>query len=69
MFPAPIQQATRTTQWLYRVALPISLLLWLLPLLAVVATSVRGAGDLNAGNYWGWPSEWKIAENYAAVFE
>ena len=69
MFPTPIQQARRTTQWLYRVALPLSLLVWLLPILAVVTTSVRGAGDLNAGNYWGWPSEWQVTENYAAVFE
>jgi multiple sugar transport system permease protein len=69
MFPTPIQQARRTTQWLYRVALPLSLLVWLLPILAVVTTSMRGAGDLNAGNYWGWPSEWHVTENYAAVFE
>jgi multiple sugar transport system permease protein len=68
MFPSPIQRAGRTTQWLYRVALPVALLVWLLPMLAVVATSVRGAGDLHAGNYWGWPREWQIAENYAAVF-
>jgi multiple sugar transport system permease protein len=69
MFPTPIQKATRGAQWLYRVALPLSLLVWLLPILAVVTTSVRGAGDLNAGNYWGWPSAWQVTENYAAVFE
>jgi multiple sugar transport system permease protein len=34
----------------------------------VAFTSVRGLGDLSAGNYWGWPSEWKLAENYTAVF-
>lgn len=68
MFPTPIHRAARTTQWLYRVVLPVSLLVWLLPILAVVTTSVRSAGDLSAGNYWGWPSEWQLIENYAAVF-
>jgi multiple sugar transport system permease protein len=68
MFPTPIEKAPLPVQALYRVALPISLLLWLLPILAVALTSVRGAGDIANGNYWGWPSEWKIAENYASVF-
>jgi multiple sugar transport system permease protein len=50
------------------VALPVSLLIWLLPLFAVMLTSVRGIDDLNRGNFWGWPTEFQLVENYTAVF-
>ncbi len=68
MFPTPIQKASAATQTLYRVALPIALILWLLPLIAVALTSVRSAADITAGNYWGWPSSFNLLENYTAVF-
>lgn len=68
MFPTPIQQTSRFTQISYRVALPISIILWLLPLAAIMMTSVRSLADINAGNYWGMPSEWMLVENYRAVF-
>lgn len=68
MFPTPIQNTTRTVQILYRVALPISVIVWLLPLIAVMLTSVRSIADINAGNYWGWPTEIMFFENYHAVF-
>jgi multiple sugar transport system permease protein len=29
---------------------------------------MRGNADIIAGNYWGWPSEFKMLENYAEVF-
>jgi multiple sugar transport system permease protein len=69
MFPTPILQTSRPTQWLYRVGLPLALLVWLLPIIAVAFTSVRGAADLSNGNYWGLPTEWRIWENYSAVFQ
>ncbi|RMD48732.1 MAG: carbohydrate ABC transporter permease [Alphaproteobacteria bacterium] len=69
MFPTPIERTRPLTRIAYRVALPVALLLWLLPLLAVAVTSVRTAGDINAGNYWGWPSEFNLIENYTAIFE
>lgn len=53
MYPQPIQKAGRFANISYRVALPISILLWLLPLLAVLMTSIRSIQDINAGNYWG----------------
>ena len=56
MFPRPIEQTAPTTQLLYKLALPIALLLWLLPLLGVAISSVRPSSDLAAGNYFGWPS-------------
>jgi len=68
MFPTPIQQTSPLTQISYRVALPLSIVLWLLPLFAVMMTSVRSIGDINAGNYWGWPEDWMLVENYSAVF-
>ena len=40
MFPKPIEQAAPTTRFGYNIALPIALLLWLLPLLGVMMTSV-----------------------------
>ena len=68
MFPTPIALTRPAKQWLYRFVLPLALLFWLLPLIAVALTSIRGAADLNAGNYWGLPTQWRIAENYQAVF-
>lgn len=68
MFPKPIEKSSITTQRLYKIALPIALIIWLLPLIAVALTSIRSAGDINAGNYWGWPTSFNMLENYTAVF-
>jgi len=68
MFPTPIERASPPVQILYKAALPIALLVWLAPIIAVALTSIRGQADLTSGNYWGLPTQWKIAENYAAVF-
>jgi multiple sugar transport system permease protein len=67
MFPRPIQQASPGLQWMYRIALPIALFVWLFPLLGVALTSVRPASDLAQGNYFGIPS-YLAFENYADVF-
>jgi len=68
MFPTPIQRVSAPVRVAYKVGLPVALFVWLLPLIAVALTSVRGAADLNSGNYWGVPTEWKLIENYHAVF-
>jgi multiple sugar transport system permease protein len=67
MFPRPIQQRSQAAQWLYTIALPVALLLWLFPLLGVALTSLRPASDLAQGNYFGMPSgiAW---ENYVYIF-
>jgi multiple sugar transport system permease protein len=67
MFPRPIQKSSAASQWLYTVALPITLLIWLFPLLGVALTSLRPASDLAQGNYFGMPSgiAW---ENYVYIF-
>jgi len=51
----------------YAAAVLLLLVLWLLPLMGVALTSVRSVDDLNRGNFWGWPTEFRVVENYAAV--
>jgi multiple sugar transport system permease protein len=67
MFPRPIEQTAARTQLLYKLALPVALILWLLPLLGVALTSVKPASDLAQGNYFGWPS-YLAFSNYGDVF-
>ncbi|GEA61712.1 carbohydrate ABC transporter permease [Vibrio comitans] len=68
MFPKPIQKSGAFASMSYRVALPIALVLWLLPLIAVMLTSIRSMDDINKGNYWGWPEDTQMVENYTQVF-
>ncbi len=67
MFPRPIATRSAVAQRLYKIALPVSLALWLLPLIAVAVTSIRSQGDIAAGNYWGWPTSFNPG-NYADIF-
>ena len=67
MFPIPIEKTARTTQWLYTIALPLALILWLLPLMGVAVTSIRSSSDLAAGNYFGIPSTFAWT-NYLEIF-
>ena len=67
MFPKPIEKSPPSIQWLYTIALPLALLLWLLPLLGVAVTSVRPASDLAQGNYFGVPSSIALG-NYVDIF-
>lgn len=67
MFPAPIERRTGAVLAGYRAAVLASLVVWLLPLLAVVLTSIRSHEDLVRGNFWGWPTQIRWYENYAAV--
>ena len=69
MFPTPIEKTSSGAQIAYKIALPVALIVWLLPLIAVALTSVRSAGDITAGNYWGWPTSFNLIENYTAIFE
>jgi multiple sugar transport system permease protein len=67
MFPRPIQSMSPASQVAYKIALPVMLVLWLLPLLGVAMTSIRPSGDLAAGNYFGIPSRLAF-DNYLTVF-
>ncbi|MDB4001460.1 carbohydrate ABC transporter permease [Oceanospirillaceae bacterium] len=69
MFPRPIEKASPPAKALYKIALPVALIIWLLPLLAVALTSLRSQADILTGNYWGWPTSFNMLENYTAIFE
>jgi multiple sugar transport system permease protein len=69
MFPTPIKRTAPWMQWTYKAMLPIALFVWLLPLIGIAMTSIRPKGDLESGNYFGWPSGFAFIENYSAVFE
>lgn len=68
MFPTPIEKTSAPVRIIYKIALPVVLIGWLLPMLAILVTSIRGNADIIAGNYWGWPTEFKLIENYSEVF-
>lgn len=68
MYPAAITEASPSRRIAYRVALYIALAVWMAPLLAIFMTSARPQGDLLAGNYWGLPSRFALADNFREVF-
>lgn len=68
MFPSPIQRRSKYLQLLYQIALPIALVLWLVPLFAVILTSIRSFLDIAEGNYWGLPKDGFTLQNYVEVF-
>jgi multiple sugar transport system permease protein len=68
MFPTPIEKRSYNRQIVYKVFVPIALLIWLLPLIAIFLTSIRPATDINTGNVFGWPSEFQLVQNYIDVF-
>jgi multiple sugar transport system permease protein len=68
MFPTPIQSRPRPAQIAYQSLLPLALILWLLPLIAVMVFSIRPFSDFAQGNYWGVPSSFELFANYGAVF-
>lgn len=67
MFPRPVATMSAPARIGYQIALPLVLILWLLPLLGVALTSVRPSSDLAMGNYFGMPS-YIAWSNYADVF-
>ena len=50
MFPTPIQKYSIPVNILYRVALIVTLFIWLMPLIAVMLTSIRTYDDILEGN-------------------
>ena len=68
MFPRPIQQRPQSAQVMYKTLLPISLFMWLLPLIAVAVFSVKPDSDFTQGNYWGAPGSFELVNNYGQVF-
>ena len=68
MFPEPIQKAPFIARGSYRIILYVTLIVWMMPLAGVFLTSFRSLADINSGNYWGWPTEFALVENYTQVF-
>lgn len=68
MFPTPIEKRSRSAQFTYQALLPVVLILWLLPLVAVALFSVKPLMDFTTGNYWGMPSSFEGVTNYTRVF-
>ena len=68
MFPRPIEKSGPVARASYQAFLPVALLIWLLPLIAIFLTSIRPGSDINAGNVFGWPSSFELFANYQAVF-
>ncbi|OOY10724.1 carbohydrate ABC transporter permease [Thioclava sp. F36-7] len=68
MFPKPIQSMSPAARLTYQIALPVMLVVWLLPLLGVAVTSIRPSSDLAQGNYFGIPS-YMAFSNYLDVFK
>ncbi|MBO6626400.1 MULTISPECIES: carbohydrate ABC transporter permease [Paracoccaceae] len=68
MFPTPIAKTSRTWQLTYQTLLPVAMVLWLLPLLAVMWFSIKPGADFTTGNYWGLPSSFEGFANYFLVF-
>ncbi|MER9297710.1 carbohydrate ABC transporter permease [Mesorhizobium sp. M0621] len=69
MYPRPIPEDAKIKRALYVGGVILVVALWLLPLLAVMLTSIRSSEELMAGNYWGWPQKFSLIENYTAVFQ
>ncbi|WP_075257995.1 carbohydrate ABC transporter permease [Herbaspirillum camelliae] len=67
MYPTPVSKWSPAGRLAYKASLPIALVIWLLPLLAVLLTSVRSSEDLMTGNYWGVPHGLALFENYKTV--
>ncbi|WP_193140870.1 MULTISPECIES: carbohydrate ABC transporter permease [unclassified Meridianimarinicoccus] len=68
MFPTPIEKSPRSWQLTYQALLPIALIFWLAPLIAVAVFSIKPDVDFTQGNYWGVPSSFEGAANYGKVF-
>lgn len=68
MFPAPIEKRSRAAQLTYQAFLPVALIAWLLPLIAVAVFSIKPDVDFTTGNYWGWPTSFEGITNYGLVF-
>jgi multiple sugar transport system permease protein len=64
VFPTPIAKWKPANRALYKLSLPLALVIWLLPLIAVMVTSIRSADELVQGNYWGWPEHVSLIANY-----
>ncbi|MEX3955234.1 carbohydrate ABC transporter membrane protein 2 (CUT1 family) [Trinickia symbiotica] len=64
MYPLPIDKWRPVSRRFYKFSLPVALGIWLLPMIAVLVTSIRSTEELTEGNYWGWPKHFALLANY-----
>jgi multiple sugar transport system permease protein len=69
MYPRPIPEERPGLRALYVAGVTLILILWLLPLFAVMLTSIKSVDEIMAGKYWSWPEKFSLIENYTAVFQ
>ena len=69
MFPKPIEKRPLSHRLFYGLALPVALVAWLIPLIAVLLTALRPFPDILRGNMFGWPTRFQLLENVLTVFE
>ncbi len=67
MYPHPIPRRHHGLRIAYGAAAALLIALWLLPLFAVMLTSLRTLAEIDAGAFWTWPRHLAFA-NYADVF-
>jgi multiple sugar transport system permease protein len=60
----PVEKWKPLPRRAYKLSLPVALVIWLLPMIAVMVTSIRSSEELSEGNYWGWPKHFSLIENY-----
>ena len=68
MFPTPIEKQSRGIQIGYQAMVPVVLIMWLLPLLAVMLFSIKPEADFVLGDYWSLPANLDGLNNYYKVF-
>ncbi|MEM8657061.1 MAG: carbohydrate ABC transporter permease [Pseudomonadota bacterium] len=68
MFPVPVEKSSPAIRVGYQALLPVVLIIWLLPLIAVAVFSIKPESDFANANYWGWPENIAFWENYSLVF-
>ena len=66
MFPTPIEKRSKIAQMSYKTLVPVVLIIWLLPLIAVALFSMRPLVDFTNGIV-GWPSS-LISSSIMGVF-
>ena len=69
MYPRPIPEENPAFRGLYAGLVGLILILWLLPLVAVMLTAAKTADEIMAGKYWTWPEHFNLVENFQAVFQ
>lgn len=67
MYPAALPQRPAWIRTAYVAVVLALLTLWLLPLAGITLASLRSADELNRGDWWSWPRDTHLVENYRAV--